>query len=59
MKSRDAKIPPDGRPRLGEAAVRVINLYEHWDKPENALEWKRDLRLVDLPEIPFAPPSRH
>jgi aspartate-semialdehyde dehydrogenase len=37
---RETKIPAQGKPRLSEAAERVVRLYEAWDRPEQAAEWK-------------------
>jgi eukaryotic-like serine/threonine-protein kinase len=56
MKARAAKIPAQGKPRLLEAADRVVRLYEGWGKPEEAAEWKSKLGLVDLPADVFARP---
>jgi eukaryotic-like serine/threonine-protein kinase len=41
MKAREAKLRPLERPRLAEAAARVVRLYEAWGKPEKAEEWRR------------------
>jgi tetratricopeptide (TPR) repeat protein len=40
MKARKARIPPPGKPRLTEAAERVVKLYKTWGKPEKAAEWR-------------------
>ena len=56
MKSRKAKIPAVGKPRLAEAAERVVRLYEGWGKPGQADAWKRKLGLADLPADVFATP---
>jgi hypothetical protein len=56
MKVRAAKIPAAGKPRLPEAAVRVVRLYEAWGKPDKAAEWKAKLGLTDLPAEVFARP---
>jgi hypothetical protein len=56
MKAREAKIPAQGRPRLLEAAVRAVQLYEAWGQPEKATEWKARLGLADLPADVFAGP---
>jgi tetratricopeptide (TPR) repeat protein len=53
MKAREASIPPSDRPRLAEAAARVVRLYEAWGKPEKAEEWRRRLGPADLPADPF------
>ena len=57
MKSRGARIPPQGKPRLSEAAARVVRLYEAWGKPEKAERWKAKLGLADLPSDVFAHPA--
>jgi len=56
MKSRAARIPVPKRSRLLEAAVRVVHLYEAWNKPEQAATWKAKLGLPDLPATVFATP---
>jgi tetratricopeptide (TPR) repeat protein len=43
MKAREARIPPPGKPRFTDAAERVVKLYEAWDKPEKAAEWRARL----------------
>ena len=43
MKAREAKIPPPGRPRLTEAAERVVRLYDDWGKKDKAAEWRTRL----------------
>ena len=40
MKSREAKIPPPGKPRFTDAAERVVRLYEEWGKKQKAAEWR-------------------
>jgi hypothetical protein len=37
VKAREVRIPVPMRTHLREAAVRVIHLYEEWDKPNQAL----------------------
>jgi hypothetical protein len=54
MKARAAKIPSAGRPRLSEAALRVVQLYESWGKPDQARVWKERLGLADLPPNVFS-----
>jgi hypothetical protein len=56
LKVRAAKIPAVGKPRLREAAERVIRLYEAWGKPDKAAEWKKKTGLEDLPDDVFARP---
>jgi hypothetical protein len=33
LKARESKIPPPGKPRLPEAALAVVKLYEAWVSP--------------------------
>jgi hypothetical protein len=54
MKAREAKIPPAGRPRLPEAAGRVVGLYEGWGRPEEAAEWRARLGQAELPADVFS-----
>jgi hypothetical protein len=56
MKARAAKIPAPGKPRLPEAAERVVRLYEAWGKPDQAAAWRVRLGLADLPSDVFANP---
>jgi tetratricopeptide (TPR) repeat protein len=55
LKAREGTIPPLARPRLPEAAERVVRLYEAWGQPEQAAAWKAKLGLGDLPTDVFAP----
>ena len=43
MTARESKIPPPGKPRLTEAADRVVKLYEAWGKKDKAAEWRAKL----------------
>jgi hypothetical protein len=56
MKAREAQIPAPGKPRVTEAAERIVQLYEAWGKPEQTAVWKRKLGLADLPADVFARP---
>jgi hypothetical protein len=56
IKARAAKVPTADKPRLPEAAERVVRLYEAWGRPEQAKAWKEKLGLADLPEDVFARP---
>ena len=51
-------IPPRGRPRLAQAAERVVRLYDAWGKPDQAAAWRAKLAEVqsELPADVFAPP---
>jgi hypothetical protein len=55
MKARQAKIPATGALYLSEAAERVVRLYEAWDKPEKAAEWRVKTGTAELPDDVFAP----
>jgi tetratricopeptide (TPR) repeat protein len=56
FKAREAKIPARHKPRLAEAAERVVRLYEEWGKPGPTAAWKVKLGLADLPVDVFAAP---
>jgi hypothetical protein len=58
MKAREAKILPPGRPRLAEAAERVVRLYEDWGQPDQAAAWRAKLGRppAELPEDVFSRP---
>ena len=43
LKAREARIPPQGKPRLKEAAERVVKLYEAWEKKDKAADWRAKL----------------
>jgi tetratricopeptide (TPR) repeat protein len=43
MKRREPQIPAAGKPRLTEALQRLVQLYESWDKPDQAAEWRGKL----------------
>jgi hypothetical protein len=49
MKAREAKIPVPSKPRLIEAADRVVQLYEAWGKNDKAAEWRGKLGLPAKP----------
>jgi tetratricopeptide (TPR) repeat protein len=44
MKKREKTIQPVGLPRLKEAGARIVELYEAWDKPDKAKEWREKLK---------------
>ena len=54
LNARQTKIPAAGKPRLPEAADRVVRLYEAWGKPDRARAWAAKLGLADLPANVFA-----
>jgi non-specific serine/threonine protein kinase/serine/threonine-protein kinase len=43
LKAGEATIPMHQRKRVTEALERVARLYEAWDRPEPAAEWRRKL----------------
>jgi WD40 repeat protein/tetratricopeptide (TPR) repeat protein len=43
LKAREARIPPQGKARLKEAADRVVKLYEAWEKKDKAADWRAKL----------------
>jgi serine/threonine protein kinase/tetratricopeptide (TPR) repeat protein len=51
MKAREATILAKGKPRLPEAARRLVKLYDAWRKPEKAALWRNKLGLP-FPELP-------
>jgi hypothetical protein len=56
MKAREARIAAQQRFRLREAAERVVQLYEAWNRPDRAAAWKARVGLPDLPADVFARP---
>jgi serine/threonine protein kinase len=56
MKARERTIVPGARPRLTEAAARVVRLYEAWGQPGKVEEWKIKLGLAKLPDDVFFSP---
>ena len=43
MKQREATIPAWAHARLREAVERLVELYEAWEKPEQAKQWRAKL----------------
>jgi tetratricopeptide (TPR) repeat protein len=43
MKQREEKIPPASRVCLVEAAGRLVQLYDAWDKKDKAEQWREKL----------------
>ena len=41
---REATIPLEERRRLSEAGERIVQLYDNWEKPEKAAEWREKLQ---------------
>ena len=46
MKERAAKIPKEGQHRVTEALARLVQLYDDWGKPDQAIRWRRELETV-------------
>jgi tetratricopeptide (TPR) repeat protein len=44
VRQREAAIPLAERRALPEARERIVQLYENWEKPEKASEWRQRLR---------------
>ncbi len=58
LKVREPGLPAAGKSALSAASLRVVRLYESWNRAEQADTWKRKLGLTDLPPDVFAPPPR-
>ena len=43
LKEQEKKIPAASSSSLREAGERLIQLYEAWDRPTQASEWRRKL----------------
>jgi tetratricopeptide (TPR) repeat protein len=52
MKKREAKIPPPARPRLREAAERLVQLYEATGKKDEAARWRKELSALPAAKKP-------
>ena len=50
MNEFEAKISPQGKPRLTEALERLVQLYDAWGKPDQAAEWRAKLPEAAKPE---------
>src|SRR5262249_31154385 len=48
LKAREAAIPRAAKPRLSEAADRVVRLYEQWGRPDDATAWRIRLGVAYL-----------
>jgi serine/threonine protein kinase len=50
IKERASKVPHRYRDRrLREALVRLVNLYESWDRPADAARWRKELDAAAIP----------
>ena len=43
MKEREGKLRSQGKARLTDSLDRLIQLYDAWDKPDQAAEWRAKL----------------
>jgi serine/threonine protein kinase/tetratricopeptide (TPR) repeat protein len=43
LKQREEKIPKESKGQLTEAVERLVQLYDAWDKPEEAEKWRAKL----------------
>jgi tetratricopeptide (TPR) repeat protein len=43
LKGRAAEIPPGHRVSLSTALKRLVQLYDAWDRPEEAARWRKEL----------------
>src|SRR5439155_1669006 len=50
MKQREAKIPPIKSVRLTEALERLVQLYDAWEKKDQADEWRKKLEAAKSAE---------
>jgi tetratricopeptide (TPR) repeat protein len=46
MKAHAKTIPPQGKPRLPEAALRLVQLYQALDRKNEAAKWQNELEAV-------------
>jgi hypothetical protein len=51
---RRATIPSYNRVAVAEAGERIVQLYQHWNKPEKAVAWREKVR-ASLPSTPLQP----
>jgi hypothetical protein len=56
LKSGEARSCPQYRKTVPEAAARLVQLYEAWDKPEKAAEWQQ--KLTAAKEVPHPSKGR-
>ncbi len=56
MKRQEDKIPAQGKVRLTEAAVRLVQLYEATGKPGEAAKWRKELEAIPATQ---KTPERH
>jgi hypothetical protein len=46
MRKREGTIPPQGRPRLVEAAERLVRLYEALGRKADVARWAKELAIM-------------
>jgi eukaryotic-like serine/threonine-protein kinase len=44
MREREAKFPQAGKVRLTEALERLVQLYDAWEKKDEAAKWRKELQ---------------
>lgn len=44
LKNHAAAIPPEEKPHVREALVRLVKLYEVWGKNDEVLKWRQELK---------------
>jgi hypothetical protein len=44
IKEREANIPADGKARVTESLERLVQLYDGWEKSDQAAEWRKKLK---------------
>jgi hypothetical protein len=48
MKQRETLVPAAYRSNLEQAGQRLVQLYQAWDKPQKAADWKQQLRSIKI-----------
>ena len=57
MKKREATIPANRKFYVAEAANRLVQLYDAWDRPEDAARWRQELAARKAPPKDEKKPS--
>jgi tetratricopeptide (TPR) repeat protein len=52
MKQREAQIQAQGKIRLIEALERLVQLYDAWDRPDAAAQWRKALEALQSTQKP-------
>jgi len=55
MTARAEQMPKAGRTQIRQVLERLVQLYEAWDKPEQATDWRRKLEEFEATLSPPAP----